>query len=442
MTVSVFGMCVRGVWVVGVAGLAALLGCEDPDPDPIGVGGDPDPVEVQSFSDVGNTGTGSDLRVVFEEPTSGAAAGAHRVAVVRRADGIPTAAGVAGLAADAYVEVPAASGVHRVWLDADLRDSGGRAIEDGTPYTVVVASLPVGNGQPVLAVGPDLTLKQEDVVVTLTDPIDAGAGGLDVDGQGRIYTGDFGPVINQADGDRVYRVDPADGTVEVFAEGLVGASGNTFDATGSLLQANVGLGTLVRIDAQGAVQPFASGFFAPIGVTVAPGGDVYVNNCGANLISRVDGAGGTSVFAASPLFRCPNGLARGDDGTLYVSNFGDGAVLRVDVNGAVTELATVPGGANAHLLWADGGLYVVGRTVPRIYRLELDGTLTPIAGSGSRGDEDGPALEATLSLPNDLALSPDGSILYFNDVPGGRPSTGAVAPTVIRYVSFARRSSP
>lgn len=97
-------------------------------------------------------------------------------------------------------------------------------------------------------------------------------------------------------------------------------------------------------------------------------------------------------------------------------------------------MVQVPGGRAAHILWGIGRLYVVGRSLPRIYQIDAGGNLTAIAGSGERGLEDGPALEATLSLPNDLALSPDGRILYFNDVATVDGDWRVISPTVVRLV--------
>lgn len=272
---------------------------------------------------------------------------------------------------------------------------------------------------------------------TLVASLPAGAGGLEVDAQGNIYTGDFGPTVSQGNGSDVYRVDPTDGSFAVFATGIVGASGNAFDAQGNLLQAGIGSGNLSRIDPDGVVETFATGFTSPVGVTLAANGDVFVANCGANSVSRVSPAGDVTTHAASGLLDCPNGITAASDGNLYVSNFGDGWVVRITPDGTVTRFAEIPGGSNAHILFGNGRLYVAGRARPRLYELSLTGTLTILAGTGTRGISDGPALQATLSIPNDLALSPDGSILYFNDVARTTGGTGVVNPTMIRLVRLA-----
>ena len=131
----------------------------------------------------------------------------------------------------------------------------------------------------------------------------------------------------------------------------------------------------------------------------------------------------------------PTASRRDEDGTFYVSNFRNGDVIRISSDGEATRLATIPGGNNGHLVVGDGLLYVAARGAHQIYELEMDGTMRVLAGTGEHGIADGPALEATLSYPNDLGISPDGRFLYWNDVAeivedGGQ----TLAPTVVRML--------
>ncbi|MCZ6759899.1 MAG: hypothetical protein O7D29_05935, partial [Gemmatimonadetes bacterium] len=137
--------------------------------------------------------------------------------------------------------------------------------------------------------------------------------------------------------------------------------------------------------------------------------------------------------SSSALLACPNGIALASDGNLYVSNFGNGAVVKIDSNGVGTSFATIPGNNNGHILFANGVLYVVARAANQIYELTLGGQLTLLAGTGTRGLWDGAALDARLSLTNDLAISPDGLLLYFNDVVN-LSGTNILNPIVIRMV--------
>jgi sugar lactone lactonase YvrE len=249
---------------------------------------------------------------------------------------------------------------------------------------------------------------------------------------------DFGRTLQGPPGARIYRVSP-EGEVEVWAEGLVGASGNALDSQGRFLQSNIGSNTLSRIAPDGTVEAYASeGFQAPVGIAVAPGDTLYVANCGSNTVQRVNPDGTSSRFSTSELLRCPNGITRAADGHLYVANFGNGDVIRIAPDGSASHFVTVPGDNNGHILWGNGVLYVVARGANQLYELTLDGELTLLAGTGERGLRDGPALEATLSLPNDIALSPDGGTLYFNDVARTTGEAREIAPTVVRALRLAR----
>jgi sugar lactone lactonase YvrE len=262
---------------------------------------------------------------------------------------------------------------------------------------------------------------------------------MDADAEGNVYMADFGATLQGPPGTAVWRINAA-GEAEVFASGLVGASGNDFDSYGYLLQSNIGAGTVSRIGPDGTVEPYAAGLKAPVGIEVVAGDTAFVVNCGASAISKITPEGKAATFVADSLLRCPNGIAQASDGNFYVANFGNGDVIRVTPEGGVERFVTLPGDNNGHILWGNDVLYVVARSANQIYTVTLDGDVSLLAGTGERGLDDGPALEATLSLTNDLALSPDGRVLYFNDV--GRDDEGVfvsddgrtIAPTWVRRV--------
>ena len=106
-------------------------------------------------------------------------------------------------------------------------------------------------------------------------------------------------------------------------------------------------------------------------------------------------------------------------------------------DGTGQVLASLPGNNLGHLLLHQGLLYVVNRGNHQLYTVNPEtGDTELLAGTGARGNANGLALEATLSLPNDIAFSPDGTKIYFNDV-----STSAqgneISPVVIRVLHLA-----
>ncbi len=150
-------------------------------------------------------------------------------------------------------------------------------------------------------------------------------------------------------------------------------------------------------------------------------------------VAGFTGDGGPSVDA---LLRSPHGVAFDGDGNLYVADSGNLRVRRVDaVTGTIT---TVAGGGTATpwvgngpattaylteprnvRVLADGDLYIADSS--KIRKVDLDtGTISTVAGSGDAfccsgfSGDGGPANQAWLRIPHDMALAPNGD-LYIAD---------------------------
>jgi sugar lactone lactonase YvrE len=265
-----------------------------------------------------------------------------------------------------------------------------------------------------------------------------GTGGLEIGPHGELYSSEFGDTLNRGPvGTRVFRISP-DGSFTVFAEGFHGASGNTIDTAGNFLQSNIAGNTVTVLRPDGTRAEVGSeGLANPVGIVEGPGGDYYVASCGSNTIERITLGGASTRFSSDPLLACPNGIVYAADGNFYVSNFRNGDVVRLLRDGRAERLATLPGDNNGHLVFGNGVLYVAARGANQIYRVTLEGEVLLLAGSGERGHADGPAATATLSLPNDLALSADGAELYFNEVvPLDDPTGEKLAPTLVRALAL------
>jgi sugar lactone lactonase YvrE len=251
-------------------------------------------------------------------------------------------------------------------------------------------------------------------VTTITEPFGA-SGGVAVGPDGLIYVADFGEFLNQNGGTNVYRV-TVDGDISVFATGLVGASGNAFDAEGNLFQSNIGAGRISKITPDGTVTTYATdGIIAPVGVAVDADGNVYNTNCQSpGRISKTTPDGTTTTLAESALMSCPNGLTIDDDGNLYTANFNNGRIVKITPDGTATELAMLSEApiGNGHLTFANGRLYVCNWG-GYIYEVALDGASRVLAGSGT-GLADGPADEAQFFRPNGISASVTGDTLFLN----------------------------
>ena len=133
--------------------------------------------------------------------------------------------------------------------------------------------------------------------------------------------------------------------------------------------------------------------------------------------------------SASARLLYPNGLARDAQDNLYISDIGTHQVLKLTSSGDLTAVAgTGSGGfrgdggpaADAHLFAphglafdAQGRLLIADTFNHRVRRIDRDGVITTIAGTGRAGyaGDAGPATAAQLNGPQDVTVDHDGGIL-------------------------------
>ena len=108
----------------------------------------------------------------------------------------------------------------------------------------------------------------------------------------------------------------------------------------------------------------------------------------------------------------PTGVAQLPDGAVAIADQRNNRVRLVDAAGVITTLAAVafPDGLSAA---ADGGVLVVQSAANRVLHVDRAGGVTAVAGSGVRGfaGDGGPAVDARLSRPRDVAPTSDGGFL-------------------------------
>ncbi len=252
-------------------------------------------------------------------------------------------------------------------------------------------------------------------------------GGVTVDALGFVYVADFR--------NTVWRYTP-EGRVEKFAEGFYGASGNAIGPQGELYQSSFTGGFISRVSRDGVREMWVDqGLTGPVGIAVGNDGELYVCDCTANTIVRVGPDRAVSVFVEGSLFACPNGITRDDQGNFYVVNFGNTGVVRITSDGVATSFTNVPGaGGNGHIAFARGGFYVTKFRGHQVYRVEVDGSYRVVAGTGTQGESDGPALTSAMSQPNGIAAAPAGDVLYVNDLVSGNGVRGGAARSTLRQI--------
>ncbi|MEZ4661498.1 MAG: hypothetical protein R2911_28440 [Caldilineaceae bacterium] len=198
-----------------------------------------------------------------------------------------------------------------------------------------------------------------------------------------------------------------------------------------------------RGDGGSALQAYLD---APNDVAIATDGAIYISDALNCRIRRVDADGIITTIAGTG--ECAYGgdggpaltarlnkqqaIALAPDGALYIADMLNHRIRRIGPDGIMTTVAgTGAAGYNGDNIPAtqakinyvgglavgpDGSLYIADTNNNRIRRVGPDGMITTVAGTGGVGfsGDGGPAAQAKLWAPKDVAIGPDGS-LYIAD---------------------------
>jgi sugar lactone lactonase YvrE len=228
--------------------------------------------------------------------------------------------------------------------------------------------------------------------------------GVAVDSAGNLYIADFS-------NSRIRKV--SNGVITTVAgNGTGGYSGDNGPATGAQL-------------------------YNPKGVAVDSAGNLYIADAGNNRIRRVS----NGVITTTALLYSPQGVAVDSAGNLYVA--GNQSIGKVS-KGVITAVA---GGGSAIgdngpavsaqlyspfgvAVDSAGNLYITDAYNQRIRRVS-NGVITTVAGNGTLGfsGDNGPATNAQLSYPADVAVDAAGN-LYIADNNRVRKVSNGVITTV------------
>jgi uncharacterized protein (TIGR03437 family) len=233
-----------------------------------------------------------------------------------------------------------------------------------------------------------------------------------VDAAGNIYIADI-----QAQ--RIRRIAPNGLISTVAGNGIPGFSGDGGRAEDALLD-------------------------SPLAVAVDRGGNLYIADNGNNRIRKVTVATGIiTTVAGNGSFRAsgdngpataagldPYHIALDSNGNIYVADFSNDRIRKIAAGaGTITTIAgsstgfsgdggpataALLDGPNAVALDSTGNIYICDQFNSVIRKISPDGLINTIAGSGDYGDDGdgGPAIRATLFLPDTIAVDPSAGKLY------------------------------
>ncbi len=284
-----------------------------------------------------------------------------------------------------------------------------------------------------------------------------------VDTAGNIYIADWG-------NNRVRKVD-VNGIISTFAgNGIAGFSGDGGAAAQAQLQAPAGVALdasgnvyiaeywnhrIRKVDLYGTITTVAGNGIsgdsgdggpatearlgAPRGATVDASGTLYIADLGNNKIRKVVTGGIITTVAGSEKFGdgglateanliMPTGATIDACGNLYIADNYLHRVRKVDVDGIITTVAgngdrgySGDGGlaTEAQLYYPEGmvvdnlgNLYIADSSNHRVRKVDPDGVISTFAGNGVGGysGDGGPATQAELNHPSDVAADASGNI--------------------------------
>jgi sugar lactone lactonase YvrE len=317
------------------------------------------------------------------------------------------------------------------------------------------------------ACGQETSPSPEANVMKLVAPED-----IAITSDGRVYFSDFG-------GNRVFELQPnrklrliagtgksgeaGDGGPAVAAT-LKGPAGIAFDRGGNLFIADHDGQRIRRIDSQGTITT-ATGtadvaFNYPVGLAFDRAGALYVGDEGDDQLRRIDVTGVLTVIDTSsipgPAMK-PGYLVFDSAGNLYVADHANlqrtgCRIVRITPAGSVKVIAgtgtcgfTGDGGPavaaqlddpNGLAFDSTGNLYVADANNQRIRRIDRNGIIATVAGTGTAGSkgDNGPGAGAELASPFGIAMAP-GDMLYIAEGAGKRVRLLNLSADVITTVA-------
>jgi probable HAF family extracellular repeat protein len=223
-------------------------------------------------------------------------------------------------------------------------------------------------------------------------------------------------VTSSVDGTVIEAV-PNSSNTSIVASGLSSPGAMVYSATGVLLIANSGNGTVTLVATNGNTSTYVKGLSQPSGLVLDAQGDLYVSNSGNNTVEKITAKGNASIaLNASKGLDQPTGIGLDSHGNLFVANFGSGAIIELSSTGVVSTFASDLGNLTGLTVDNHNDLFVADEASGDIIEITPAGTPSHYA-SG-------------FSSPTSLAIDADSNLLVAN---GGNGTIAEIAPNFFNH---------
>jgi sugar lactone lactonase YvrE len=289
--------------------------------------------------------------------------------------------------------------------------------------------------------------------------------GIVLDGVGNLFIADQSHhLIRKMDTNDILTTVAGNGNSGYAGDGGAATNANlsfptgvAVDAVGELFIADYNNNVIRKVDTNGLISTFAgngtgllySGGVAtnvmlssPANVWADASGNLFFPNRYSNLINKVDTSGiitivagnggggfhGDGGFATNAAIYLPEGAVTDAGGNLFIADTVNNRIRKVDTNGIITTIAgtgftnylgdgtaaissplNLPVGVAPDTL---GNFFVVDKNLQRIRRVDVNGIITTIAGTGTSGfnGDNRPAITAQLNNPASMAIDSVGNL--------------------------------
>lgn len=177
-------------------------------------------------------------------------------------------------------------------------------------------------------------------------------------------------------------------------------------------------------------------FKQPFDLSIAPDGTIYVSDSGNHRIRKIDADGSVTTYAGTgsagfidgygkySKFNSPHGIELDEEGNLYLADFGNNRIRKIDSNGLVTTVAGsgAPSFQDGDAKFAQfngpiaitldkESIIVSDHYNNKIRKISPDGNVTTLAGLGASGAIDGIARNSSFNSPVGITMDKDSLLI-------------------------------